>query len=161
MQHGGSSARWRPNLSDRPATVPCVSSDHRYRSGERLPVEVLVFEVDPEHVEEFLAVDHEVWTLGEAYTEGFDHIPFLSKEVWLDDAHPGRITLTFVWESIESWQRVGDEQLQQALQARFDERFPHPVTLVGALHEDSDFGIHRVSRFERIDPADVSDATGR
>ena len=111
-----------------------------------------MFEVDPEHVEEFLTVDHEVWTLGEAHTNGFDHIPFLSKEVWLDDAHPGRIVLIFVWESIESWRQVGDEQLQQMLQARFDARFPHPVTLLRVLHEESDFGIHRVSRFERIDP---------
>ena len=124
---------------------------YRYQSGERLPVEVLVFEVDPEHVDEFLAVDHEVWTLGEAETDGIDHIPFLSKEVWLDDAHPGRVILTFVWESIESWRLVGDEQLQHALQARFDERFPHRVTLLRAYHEESNFGIHRVSRFERVD----------
>ena len=135
------------------ATVTVVSPDYRYTSGARLPVEVLVFEVAPEHVEEFVAVDQEVWTLGEAHTDGFDHIPFLSKEVWLDDAHPGRIVLTFVWESIESWRRVGDEQLQQTLQARFDARFPHSVTLLRALHEESGFGIHRVSRFERIDPA--------
>jgi uncharacterized protein (TIGR03792 family) len=136
-----------------------VSNGYRYQSGERLPVEVIVFEVAPEHVEEFLAVDHEVWTLGEARTEGVDHIPFLSKEVWLDDAHPGRIILTFVWESIDSWQRVGEDHVQQALQASFDERFPHPVRLLRAFHEESDFGIHRVSRFERIDPADVTGAT--
>ena len=112
-------------------------------------MEVLVFEVDPEHVEEFLAVDHEVWTLGEADVDGIDHIAFLSKEVWLDDAHPGRITLIFVWESIESWRHVADEELQRRLQARFDARFPHRVTLVEAPHEESDHGIHRVSRFER------------
>ncbi len=132
-----------------PGTVAAMSDSYRYTSGERLPVEVLVFEVDPEHVEEFLSIDHEVWTLGEAHTDGFGHVPFLSKEVWLDDAHPGRIIITFVWESIESWKRVGDEQLQQTLQARFDDRFAHPVTLVRALHEESNFGIHRVSRFER------------
>lgn len=126
-----------------------MSEGFRYWSGERLPIEVLVFEVDPEHVDEFVAVDHEVWTLGEAETDGFAHIPFLSKEVWLDDAHPGRVILTFVWESIESWQQVGEEHLQRELQARFDERFPHRVTLVRALHEESNFGIHRVSRFER------------
>ena len=126
----------------------------RYTSGERLPVEVLVFEVSPEHVEEFLAVDHEVWTLGEAHTDAFDRIPFLSKEVWLDDAHPGRIIITFVWESIEAWQRIGDEQLQRELQARFDDRFTHPVTLLRALHEESSHGIHRVSRFERNDSPD-------
>jgi uncharacterized protein (TIGR03792 family) len=129
-----------------------MSDGARYRSGERLPVEVLVFEVDPEHVEEFLAVDHEVWTLGEAFADGADHIPFLSKEVWLDDAHPGRIALIFVWESMEAWQRVADEQLQHTLQARFDQRFAHQVTLLRALHEESDHGIHRVSRFERVEP---------
>lgn len=126
--------------------------DHRYQSGERLPVEVLVFEVDPAHVEEFLAVDHEVWTLGEAYADGLDRIPFLSKEVWLDDAHPGRITIVFVWESIDAWTELADDDLQRTLQARFDERFTHPVTLVRAFHEESDHGIHRVSRFERLDP---------
>ena len=43
---------------------------------------------------------------------------------------------------------------EQALQARFDERFPHRVTLLRALHEESDHGIHRVSRFERIEDTD-------
>lgn len=127
-----------------------MSGGFRYSSDELLPVEVLVFEVDPEHVDAFLAIDHEVWTVGEADVLGLDHIPFLSKEVWLDDAHPGRIILTFVWESIESWQHVSDAQRQRELQARFDERFPHRVTLLRALHDESDFGIHRVSRFERL-----------
>lgn len=121
-------------------------------------MEVLVFEVDPDHIEEFIAVDHEVWTLGEAYADGIEPIPFLSKEVWLDDAHPGRVILTFVWESIESWRQVGVEHLQQTLQARFDARFPHPVTLLRALHEESDFGIHRVSRFERVEPTNAASA---
>lgn len=124
---------------------------YRYASNERLPVEVLVFQVDPAHVEEFLLHDHEVWTLGEAGTDGFDRVPFVSKEVWLDDAHPGRITIVFVWESLESWMRVGEAQHQARLQATFDERFPHDVELVRAYHEESGLGIHRWSRFERVD----------
>ena len=123
---------------------------HRYTSGERLPVEVLVFQVDPAHVDEFLRVDHEIWTLGEAYLPGSDRVPFLSKEVWLDDAHPGQVTLVFVWESMEAWQIVGAESVQRDLQARFDAAFAHPVTLVRALHEESAFGIHRWSRFDRL-----------
>jgi uncharacterized protein (TIGR03792 family) len=122
---------------------------YRHDNAERLPVEVLVFETAPEHVDEFLRVDHEVWTLGEALLPGFDRIPFLSKEVWIDDAHPGRVTLIFVWESIEAWQRVAAPEIQQRLQAEFDARFRHPVTLVSAPHEDSNHGIHRWSRFER------------
>lgn len=123
--------------------------NYTHVSGERRPVEVLVFEVDPSLVDEFLRVDHEVWTLGEARLEGHDAIPFLSKEVWIDDAHPGRVTLVFVWETLEQWLRVGEASIQQRLQAEFDARFPHPVRLVSAPHEDSAFGIHRVSRFER------------
>ena len=126
-----------------------MADPYRYSRDERLPVEVLVFRVAPEHVSGFLDVDHEVWTLGEAQLEGFERLPFISKEVWLDDSQPGEITLIFVWESMESWMRVGAEPIQTALQARFDAAFPHPVTLVRALHEDSNFGIHRWSRFER------------
>ena len=124
-------------------------ANYRYTKGEKLPIEVLVFEMSPEHVEEFLAVDHEVWTLGEAALPGFDQVAFLSKEVWLDDSWPGRVTLVFVWESLEAWMRVGITDIQQRLQAEFDERFKHPVKLVEAWHEESNFGLHRWSRFER------------
>jgi len=128
-----------------------VKPSFTYSTGEQLPVEVLVFRVAPEHVDEFIAVDHEVWTLGEALLPGFDRIPFRSKEVWTDDSKPGEITLTFVWESLEDWKRVGEPSIQASLQAEFDRRFPHHVELVAAPHEDSNHGIHRVSRFERID----------
>ena len=57
-------------------------TEYRYSAGEKLPIEVLVFEMDPAHVEEYLAIDHEIWTLGEATLPGFERIPFLSKEVW-------------------------------------------------------------------------------
>lgn len=128
-----------------------MSGGFVFVSGERRPVEVLVFRVEPEHVEEFLRVDHEVWTLGEALLEDHARIPFLSKEVWLDDSRPGEVTLVFVWETMEQWDAVGRPDIQARLQAEFDARFPHPVTLVRAPHEDSDLGIHRVSRFERTE----------
>ena len=124
---------------------------YSFASGERRPVEVLVFRMDPSVVDEFLSVDFDVWTLGEANTPGLDRIPFLSKEVWLDDSHPGDVTLVFVWENQELWDAVGDSAFQARLQAEFDRRFPHPVQLIRALHEESHMGIHRVSRFERVD----------
>jgi len=126
--------------------------NYRYCSQERRPVEVLVFSMDPHVVDEFIAIDHEVWTLGEAFAPGLEHIPFLSKEVWLDDSKPGQVTLIFVWENQELWNAVGNPQLQTLLQSTFDERFSHPVELIAAHHEDSNFGIHRVARFERIHP---------
>ncbi len=126
-----------------------VDVDHEYVRGERLPVEVLVFEVDPEHLDEFLRVDHEVWTLGEADVRVDGRIPFVSKEVWLDDSRPGRVTLVFVWESMTAWKLVDVAEIQTRLQQRFDEAFTHRVELVAAPHEDSRHGIHRWSRFER------------
>jgi uncharacterized protein (TIGR03792 family) len=122
---------------------------YTYRAGERRPVEVLVFSMDPAVVEEFIAVDHEIWTLKEAFMPGLTQIPFLSKEVWLDDSQPGQVTIVFVWDTQEQWDIVGNTEFQQELQREFDSRFPHPITLVAAPHEDSHFGIHRVTRFER------------
>ena len=127
-------------------------ANYRYTKDERLTIEVLVFKMDPAHVEEYLAVDHEVWTLGEAFLPGSDRIPFVSKEVWLDDSRPGVVTLIFVWESLDAWMAVGSEEIQKRLQAEFDAKFPHPVELIEAWHEDNNFGLHRWSRFERIEP---------
>lgn len=125
--------------------------NYSYVKGERRPVEVLIFQMDPAVVNEFIQVDHEVWTLGEALMPGLSRIPFLSKEVWLDDSKPGEVTMVFVWDTQEEWDLVGETTFQQKLQNLFNSRFSHPVQLVRALHEDSAMGIHRVTRFERID----------
>jgi uncharacterized protein (TIGR03792 family) len=124
---------------------------YSYINNERRPVEVLVFRMAPSVVDEFIRVDHDVWTLGEALMPGLSTIPFLSKEVWLDDSRPGEVTLVFVWDTQEQWDIVGETSFQQELQHIFDSQFPHPVELIRAPHEDSQFGIHRVTRFERVD----------
>ena len=46
---------------------------YTYTKGEHYPMEHLVFKVAPEDVERYLEVDHEIWTLKEAYAPGFDH----------------------------------------------------------------------------------------
>ena len=124
-------------------------SSFRYVSGERRPVEVLVFRVDPEDVDDFLRIDHEVWTLGEADTPGYDGIPFESKEVWLNDERPGQVTIVFVWPDHESWQAVDQPAFQQHLIDEFDRRFDGRYELVRAIHDEERMGIHRWSRFER------------
>jgi uncharacterized protein (TIGR03792 family) len=126
-------------------------SNFSYVSGERRPVEVLVFRMDPTVVSEFIRIDHDVWTMREAFMDGLTRIPFLSKEVWLDDSKPGEVTIVFVWDTQKAWDIVGNTEFQKKLQSEFDSRFPHPVKLIAAPHEDSNFGIHRVTRFERIE----------
>jgi uncharacterized protein (TIGR03792 family) len=135
-------------MSDLPA--PPSPTSYGYEAGRRHPIEILVFRVDPDDVDAFLAVDHEVWTLGEAATPGAGEIPFLSKEVWLNDARPGEITIVFVWPDRESWDAVGRPAFQQQLTEAFDRRFERPYALVRAVHEEPDMHLHRWSRFERI-----------
>ena len=126
-------------------------NQYSYITGEERPVEVLVFRMDPAVVDEFIRLDHEVWTLGEAHMESLTDIPFLSKEVWLDNSKPGEVTIVFVWDTQDAWDIVGNTEFQKKLQAEFDSRFPHVIELIAAPHEDSNFGIHRVTRFERIE----------
>ncbi len=128
---------------------PPPSSAYRYVADERRPVEILVFRMDPSDVEEFLRIDHDVWTLGEAATPGLAGIPFESKEVWLDDSRPGEVTIVFVWPTMADWDAVADPDFQQLLLSIFDERFGRPYELVREVHEERAKGIHRWSRFER------------
>lgn len=129
-----------------------MSHSFSYLNNERRPVEVLIFEMDPAVVDEWIQIDHEVWTMKEALMPGLQHIPFLSKEVWVDDSKPGRITVVFVWDSMSDWNAVAEPTFQQQLLDEFNTRFRHPYTLVAAPHEDANMGLYRVSRFERTLP---------
>lgn len=125
---------------------------YTYVNNERRPVEVLVFQMDPSVVEEWIQVDHEIWTMKEALMPGLQHIPFLSKEVWVDESKPGQVSVIFVWDSMADWNAVAEPTFQQQLLDEFNARFRHPYTLVAAPHEDANMGLYRVSRFERTLP---------
>jgi uncharacterized protein (TIGR03792 family) len=125
---------------------------YRYERGERRPVEILVFRVDPVDVDEFVRVDHEVWTLGEASALGGETAPFLSKEVWLDDDRPGEITIVIEWPSIEAWNAVDDSEIQGRLAAEFDARFVRPYDIVGSASDAKRRRLRRWSRFEPATP---------
>jgi hypothetical protein len=119
--------------------------------NKRNPVEVLIFSMKEEHVAEFLKIDHEVWTLGEAtYGHGIavaesngssintstsgsisgSEIPFLSKEVWLDHNNPGIITMHFIWKNKQKWKEISSKSLQEYLQYEFHQRFLHEYKVI-------------------------------
>lgn len=98
-----------------------------------------------------MRIDHEVGTLGEAASLDERGIPFISKEVWLNDARPGEVTIVFVWPDRAHWDAVAAEAIQERLSREFDRRFDKPYELVREVHEEHDFGLHRWSRFERSD----------
>ena len=123
---------------------------YTYTKNEHYPMEHLVFKTAPEDVECFLEVDHEVWTLMEAYAPGFDHIPFLYKEVWVNDNKPGELHMIFAWESIEAWRKIDQKEYQAQLIQEFESRFGRPYELICCVQNEENFGVHRYSRFERI-----------
>lgn len=124
-------------------------SAFRYVNGERRPVEILIFRVDPADVDDFLRIDHDVWTLGEAVALETPGVPFLSKEVWLDEAVPGEITIVIVWPSADDWNAVDDPDIQRRLAAEFDARFGRPYEVVRSAAAAKQLGVRRWSRFER------------
>ena len=105
--------------------------------------------MDPTDVDRFLEIDHDVWTLGEAATLDGPEIPFLAKEVWLNDERPGEVTIVFVWPDQATWDAVGAADIQTRLTAAFDERFDRPYELVREIHLEQNHGLHRWSRFAR------------
>ena len=129
--------------------MPAPHDSFTYTPSERLPIEVLVFRVDPAHVDEFLEVDHEVWTLGEALLPVLTASHFdqkrcgLTTQAWRNHAHL-RVGI------LEDW-----NVLQHYIQTA------HKQNLIAVFHTLSNsslrrtkkvtIGIHRVSRFERID----------
>ena len=123
---------------------------YRYTSAERYPVEVLVFKIDPKDLDEFLEVDNEVWTLGEALSPAVDKVPFLSKEIWVNDNRPGIVTVVLVWENLELWEKIDTKEIQSELIARFEAKFTKPYKLLRVLQNEENYGMHRVSRFERV-----------
>jgi uncharacterized protein (TIGR03792 family) len=123
---------------------------YKYTTDEHYPVEQLVFKINPEDLDEFLKVDHEVWTLGEAFLDVVDRIPFLSKEVWINENRPGIITVVFEWENRDEWLKVDVKPIQKRLIDLFNSKFTKPYKLLRCIENEENFGIHRVSRFERI-----------
>lgn len=117
---------------------------YTYTFNETLPVERLVWQVDPDHVHEWLEADFDVWTLGEAFGPGVPQLAF-TKEVWLDPTEAGKITRVLVWSSLSAWQSVGRPELQKRLREDFSARFPYKVTLIEGAQFNS---LRRWSRFE-------------
>ena len=70
-------------------------------------------------------------------------------QVWLDDSRPGEVTIVFVWPDQATWDAVGATDIQERLQAEFDERFARPYDLAREIHLERDGGLHRWSRFAR------------
>jgi len=99
-----------------------------------LAIEQLVFQVEPEHLDRWLELDHQIWTVGLAQWTGF-----VGKETWINQDKPGEITAIIYWTSLECWKSIDPEWV-----ARTDEAFKQAVgnvdwKLVRTSHRNEQF----------------------
>src|SRR5919199_928664 len=80
-------------------------------------IEWLKVRVSPELREKFIQKDAEIWTSMLASYPGF-----LSKEVWIDPQTPNELVLVIRWATLEQWQAIPPEPLQQTEQ-KFNQEF--------------------------------------
>lgn len=88
------------------------------RYDKPLAVEHLVFQVKPERLEEWLALDHELWTVGESQAWP----GMVRKEVWLNSQVPGEVHCLIYWSDYQLWMGI-DPVWLAANEERFAERF--------------------------------------
>jgi uncharacterized protein (TIGR03792 family) len=93
-------------------------------------VEQLIFQMRPEAVERWLALDHEIWSRGLAKWPGY-----VRKEIWQSLEHPGRLTVTIYWDDYDAWKAVDSKWLAE-VDEEFTRRFaPEKAEIIGAPHE--------------------------
>jgi uncharacterized protein (TIGR03792 family) len=117
------------------------------RYATPLAVEHLVFQVNPERLEEWLALDHEIWTLGEA-----ERWPGLvRKEVWLNANVPGEVHCVIYWSDYDLWMSIDPAWLAWN-ETRFADRFgAEDVRFVRADHEEG-IQCYKISEFNNTAP---------
>ncbi len=95
-------------------------------------VEHLVFQVNPERLEEWLELDHELWTVGESQAWP----GMIRKEVWVNSLVPGEVHCILYWRDLDLWLAIDQHWLAEN-EARFAARFgANDYRLVRADHED-------------------------
>lgn len=87
-------------------------------------IELLKVKVAPEHREQFIQKDAEIWTQAIALYPGF-----LGKEVWLDPNEPTQVILVIRWATREQWKSIALEQLQ-AIEQRFTQQIGNTYQLI-------------------------------
>ena len=108
-------------------------------------VEFLIFEMEPELRDRFLQIDRQHWTETLRRQKGF-----ISKEVWVDELHPGQVTFVTYWESKALWKAIPAYELAET-DRRFKAAFGHPFRLIEERHKTHH--CHRVELTEGPPPA--------
>ena len=80
-------------------------------------VEYLVFQVEPDRVDEFVRLENEIWTNELMRQDGF-----ISKDIWINESKPGEVSVIIYWKDFESWKNIPKE-VTEKLTRQFDDQF--------------------------------------
>ncbi len=102
-------------------------------------VEILVFEVKNNRRDEFIKLDHEIWTNYLSRHDGF-----IKKEVIVSEKEPNKVWSVIYWNSVEQWKNFPLEKLIEK-DKEFTEKFgADNFKLIGEIHNDHDTGLFKV-----------------
>lgn len=87
-------------------------------------IELLKFKVAPEHREQFIQKDAEIWTQALAGCPGF-----LGKEVWINPNEPTQVILVIRWATREQWKSIPLELLD-AIEQQFAQQLGDSYQIV-------------------------------
>lgn len=96
-------------------------------------IELLKVKVAPEHREQYIQKDAEIWTQAIAHYPGF-----LGKEVWLNPNEPSEVILVIRWATREQWKSIPPERLQQISQ-EFDQQLGYTHQIVDSAEYQARF----------------------
>lgn len=98
-------------------------------------IEWLTFEMAPEHRQQFIEKDTEIWTAALRQYDGF-----VSKEIWIDPAIANRVVEVIRWSTREAWKAIPEDELAAVDQA-FDQSLGFDYDMV----ESREFQVRRFS----------------
>lgn len=106
------------------------------------PVEHLVFMLeDPESVDEFINLDHEIWTMFLA-----EYPDFVSKQMWVNDNNPGEVHSIISWKTLEGWKAIPVEKLKFK-DKEFHDNYTKGFKIIQRIHVEHNHGIHEYSTY--------------
>lgn len=111
-------------------------------SGKHYPVEYLIFKCRNESEAKIYIEKNSIWTDFLAQNKGF-----VSSSSWVNKMNPGEVHIIIIWKTLEDWLSISKEELM-AVSKQFDEAFGFPYEAGRRLHNETNFGYHKVSHYE-------------
>ncbi len=106
------------------------------------PVEYLMFQCRNDEEAKLYLSKNDIWTKELAKFKGF-----VSSSSFINHHNPGEVHVIIIWETLEDWLSIPKEELMR-ISALFDEAFGLPYENGRRIHNETNFGLHKVRHYE-------------